>query len=124
MRLVGKIIFVFLLVQMLTIRGGRSRVLRWAKIQIRHFLFVVLLHLCKKRYHFANGTVPAINCAATKTFDTEIPIGINSPVTHRVHLDLPLHHLNTIPEDYDWQLFDITGHDPLEVLPTVTDSKR
>ena len=46
---------------------------------------------------------------------TKILFGINSPVILRAHLGL-LITPNDLDDDYDWQLYDVTGHNPNDVF--------
>ncbi len=62
-----------------------------------------------------NSNVPAIGCTNT-SFPTVNPYWYKFTCYSAGSLGFIITPLNTLPEDYDWQLFDITGHDPLEVF--------
>lgn len=63
----------------------------------------------------SSGSVPGINCGRSPTFATANPYWYKFTCYTSGTLGFTINPLNTIPEDYDWQLFDITGHDPMEV---------
>ncbi len=62
-----------------------------------------------------NGVVPAKGCANT-TFATANPYWYKFTCYQSGTLGFVITPLNTKPEDYDWQLFDITGRNPQDVF--------
>lgn len=62
-----------------------------------------------------NGNVPAKGCSNT-SFPTANPYWYKFTCYQSGTLGFVITPLNTLPEDYDWQLFDITGHDPMDVF--------
>lgn len=118
MRLVGKIIFVFLLVQMLAIKG-------WAQS-------------CTTLGQNPFSAFPV--CGATSFQQLSVPIcdngALKNKCTGQVYTDKnPYWYKFTCytagklgfvitplasNEDYDWQLFDITGHSPTDVYTDAT----
>lgn len=63
----------------------------------------------------SNGNVPAKGCG-NSNFSTANPYWYKFTCYTSGTLGFVITPLNTIPEDYDWQLFDITGHDPMDVF--------
>lgn len=64
----------------------------------------------------SNGNVPAIGCNNQPTFSTANPYWYKFTCYKSGSLSFDIIPLNTIDEDYDWQLFDITGHNPNDVF--------
>ncbi|MEO8173956.1 MAG: gliding motility-associated C-terminal domain-containing protein [Sediminibacterium sp.] len=117
MRLVGKIIFIFLFTQMLANSGsaqctalGQNPSTAFPVCGATTFRQLTV-PLC------SNGTVPAKGCTNT-TFATDNPYWYKFTCYVSGTLGFTITPLNTVPEDYDWQLFDITGHDPNDVFTT------
>jgi gliding motility-associated-like protein len=63
----------------------------------------------------SNGTVPAKGCS-NPNFATANPYWYKFTCYSSGTLSFVITPLNTVPEDYDWQLFDITGRDPMDVF--------
>jgi gliding motility-associated-like protein len=61
-----------------------------------------------------SGSVPAKGCT-NATFSVDNPYWYKFTCYKSGTLSFVITPLNTLPEDYDWQLFDITGHDPNDV---------
>lgn len=116
MRLVGKIIFVFLFVQMLAVSGWSQACTTLGQNPNTAFPVCGATAFVQKTVPLCtNGTVPGINCRQT-TYATDNPYWYKFTCYVSGTLGFVITPLNTIPEDYDWQLFDITGHDPMEVF--------
>jgi gliding motility-associated-like protein len=116
MRLVGKIIFVFLLVQMLAVKGW-SQCTALGQNPNTAFPVCGSTSFVQKTVPIcSNGTVPALNCGRTTAYATANPYWYKFTCYASGTLGFIITPLNTVPEDYDWQLFDITGHDPMEVF--------
>ncbi|MES2374653.1 MAG: gliding motility-associated C-terminal domain-containing protein [Bacteroidota bacterium] len=117
MRLVGKIIFVFLLVQMLSVKGWSQACTTLGQNPTTAFPVCGATTFVQKTVPLcSNGNVPAINCGNTKTYATANPYWYKFTCYASGTLGFVITPLNTVPEDYDWQLFDITGRDPMEVF--------
>lgn len=67
----------------------------------------------------SNGNVPSKGCNGTP-FATANPYWYKFTCYTSGTLSFVITPLNTKPEDYDWQLFDITGHDPMDVFTDVS----
>jgi gliding motility-associated-like protein len=63
----------------------------------------------------SNGNVPVKGCP-TSIYNTANPYWYKFTCYSAGTLGFIITPLNTLPEDYDWQLFDITGHDPNDVF--------
>jgi gliding motility-associated-like protein len=63
----------------------------------------------------ASGNVPAKGCT-NGSFSTANPYWYKFTCYQSGTLGFVITPLNTVPEDYDWQLFDITGKDPNDVF--------
>lgn len=63
----------------------------------------------------SNGVVPAKSCPQSN-FSTANPYWYKFTCYQSGTLGFVITPLNTIDEDYDWQLFDITSRDPMDVF--------
>jgi gliding motility-associated-like protein len=63
----------------------------------------------------SNGNVPYINCGST-TIATANPYWYKFTCYAAGTLGFVITPLSAIKQDYDWQLFDITGHDPNDIF--------
>lgn len=63
----------------------------------------------------SNNAVPAIGCSRP-TFSTANPYWYKFTCYTAGTLGFIITPLSNVNEDYDWQLFDITGHDPIDLF--------
>ena len=66
-----------------------------------------------------NANVPAKGCTNT-TFSTSNPYWYKFTCYTAGTLGFVITPLSTVNQDYDWQLFDITGHDPKDVFTDIS----
>jgi hypothetical protein len=114
MRPVGKILLFFLL-QMLAVKGWSQSCTALGQNPNTAFPVCGATTFVQTTVPLCNGGfVPAINCNE-KTYNTANPYWYKFTCYVSGTLGFVITPLNTVPDDYDWQLFDITGHDPMEV---------
>jgi gliding motility-associated-like protein len=116
MRLVGKLIFFYLALTILAINSWSQVCTGLGQNPSTAFPVCGATAFTQKTVPLcSNGVVPAKGCSNT-TFATDNPYWYKFTCYQSGTLGFVITPLNTIPEDYDWQLFDITGKNPQDVF--------
>lgn len=113
---VGKIIFLFICLTLLAAKGWSQACTTLGQNPYSAFPVCGATDFVQKNVPICNNAVvPAKGCS-NSFFPTVNPYWYKFTCYASGTLGFVITPLNTLPEDYDWQLFDITGHDPMDVF--------
>jgi gliding motility-associated-like protein len=113
MRLVGKIIFIFLLVQMLAVSGWSQACTTLGQNPYSAFPVCGATNFTQTSVPVCGGNIIRNLCSGGG-YNDKNPFWYKFTCYVSGKLGFTITPLAS-NEDYDWQLFDITGHDPMEV---------